>query len=326
MGETSQVVTRDEGEMCSYLPTKASRRIFTWLSLCASLSAVCLFSMDSLAAPLAKPTAAPSVTPVGRTAPIKVKMKDICCHVGLFTRRKAKDPMIDRVKEEVVAQGDYFKVPVVAASSPASDQAKCEEVKKEIFEVFLETAATAVPREYDFWFKQERDKGVNLEALNTPIHSEEEVIAAPGELWDTITYARTTLYTLKATFAERCEPMWCGVEGSLDGETEDTVPVPEKRSIIRRTTAGYRFFSTLTERIDKSALFDRTYWSKGTWFSFPVTKVGPRAQCNCTTLVTSVPPSHTSELDQELPWRDWIAPPDKIATDGKYSKGLCPAQ
>ena len=299
--------------------------MLTLLILCGSFSTVCFSSRDSLAVPRAKPTAAPTVTPIGTTAPIKVKMTDICCHFGLFTRRAAQDPMIDHPKEEVVAQGDYFKVPVPASSAPGSNQAKCEEVKRELYDTFKSTAAEAVPIEFDFLFQSERDKKPNFEAMNTPIVSE-ETVRVNDELWGAITYSRTTVYTVTAAFPERCEPMWCGVEGSLSGETEDSVPVPQQRSITRRGTAGYRYFSSLTERIDHSGLFDGTYLSKITKFSFPVTKVGAANQCSCKTLTTNYPPSHTQYVDEVLPWRDWIGPPDKLMTDGKYSKDLCPAQ
>ncbi len=325
------VTPREARELCTHLSRYPFRRMFTSLLLCGSLSTVCLLSRDSLAVPRAKPTAAPSLTPIGATAPIEVKMTDICCHFGMFTRREAKDPMIDHPKEEVVAQGEYFRVPVPASSAPGSNQAKCEEAKRELYDTFKRTATKAEPMEidkllsYDHLFKNERDKVPNLEAINTPLVSEDKV-KVNDELWGTIHYARTTVYSVTAAFPERCEPLWCGVNGSLSGETKDSVPVPQNRSIIQRATAGYRYYSSLTERIDRSTLFDGTYDSKLTVFSFPVTKVDAAIQCSCETLATNYPPSHGSYVDEVLPWRDWIGPPDKLITDGKYSKDLCSAQ
>ena len=222
--------------------------------------------------------------------------------------------------DTVVAQGDYFKVPVPASAPTESNQALCEVLKKDLFYAFKSTAAEAVPvpLHLDSTFKFERSKPTDLRLLNTSISSKEKLA--------NLSYDRTTVYTVAAANPERCEPTWCGVEGVISDEREDNAPIPIHRAITKRATAGYRYYSSFSLDIDRSGwLLDSTFWTKMTLFSFPVAR-DPKGQCQCQTLMTKSPPVHGSNIDEVLPSRDWIVPPsDQRITDGKYSKGLCPS-
>jgi hypothetical protein len=327
------------------------------LTACLAVGAVCLFSFDSNAAPSAKPraeaTATAISTPVGGTGPTEVRVQNICCHIGMYTSLKVQlgskeASQIGKtyIKEDVTAQGDYYMVTVPAGTPPEQFEPICLSRKDDIFNWFNRRAehidrAQSVSSNTDP-FKLQRREGWSPGTLNQPIINKDQKLTLKLEDKDYTLYegpyTRQDYYTLTTAELKMCQPVWCGVKGSINGEnakswaTSDKSGITKHGSISERTSAFYRYSHTVWDTVPMGEGISPSQVTKDTSFSFPVRQLAKgEKQCTCQSMAEVPPPWHGALLDEVLPARDWWIPPDidqkdRLSTDQKYPWAVCSAQ